>query len=167
MPTRYRRIVSSISSAVAFARLYSESIARIDVLTRRVQEGRDIVAASEFCRWLTFSGIFDLLKTQANEERGILKIDGAHLEYRCHELLSLCNDRMSHNSTEPCLTAGYLQSLHDKIETMAGYLSKLSVETPVITQSVPAVVEPSREPREAVPCPVPARSAGQAGRPLA
>ncbi len=52
------------------------------------------MAASEFCRWLLFSGIFKLL--QENSASGPLKVDGAHLEWKCRELLALCNDRLPH-----------------------------------------------------------------------
>lgn len=86
-----------------------------------------MLAASEFCRWLRFSGLFPLLKANSNNESPPLKIDGSHLEWACEDLLSLCNEQMCRKSPEPCLTAAYLQSLHDKVDTMAGYLSRLAV----------------------------------------
>lgn len=114
-------------------RIYSETSNRIDALSRRVQEGRDVMAASEFCRWLLFSGIFKLLEENASPAP--LKVDGVHLRWKCEQLLDLCNGRLRSNSSEPCLTAGYLQSLHDKVDLMAGYLSRLSAPSPVIQES--------------------------------
>lgn len=150
MPTHYGCIVSSISSEVYFARVYSESANRIEVLKRRVQEGRDIQAASEFCRWLLFSGLLPLLKLNSNDSGKPFKVDGAHLEWLAEDLLALCNEQAGRNAPQPCLTAGYLQSLHDKIDLVAGHVSKLSVASSVTVQRNPAPQDGSdREPMPA------------------
>lgn len=123
----------SIGPRVRFARIYSETSNRIEVLSRRVQEGRDVLAASEFCRWFLFSGILDVLAENSSDAP--LKVDAGHLRWKCQELLELCNDCLRSGSRgEPCLTAGYLQSLHDKVDVMAGYLARLNTRAP---ESVP------------------------------
>lgn len=136
MPTQCGCIVSTDSQAIWFARVYSESSSRIDVLSRRVQEGRDVLAASEFCRWLLFSGIIKLLEENPNPAP--LKVDGAHLQWKCEELLQLCNSRLRSPVAEPCLTAGYLQSLHDKVDLVAGYLSRITAGSAVGVNPVSA-----------------------------
>ena len=85
-------------------RIYRETMNRLDVLSRRVAEGRDVMAASEFARWLSFSGIIRLC--EENACGGDLKVDGALLRWTCEQLIQQCNER---------------------IDLMAGYMSKLSV----------------------------------------
>jgi hypothetical protein len=135
---------------VNLSQIYRETNSRLDILSRRVQEGRDCLAASEFCRWLLFSGILPLLKSHTNHETGLLKIDGAFLQWKCEELLSACNDLLRTNKFDGNFSAAYLQSLHEKIDAMeknqhsiAGYLSKLSVASGVVV-TAPGVSEETR-----------------------
>jgi len=160
MPTQCGCIVSIGPETVWVARVYSETSNRIEVLSRRVQEGRGVMEASEFCRWLLFSGIIQVLEQTPNP--GPLKVDGAHLRWKVEELLSVCNSRLrSGPDGQPCLTAGYLQSLHDKVDLVAGYLSRLSVSTAVSVNSLEASQQTSElEPLATMRNGLPARSAG-------
>src|SRR5512133_1091057 len=103
--------------------LYRETLTRLEVFERRVSENRDVMAASEFCRWLNFSGIFRILDAHPAPEP--LKVDGAFLKWKSGEVLKACNDRFRTNDSKPHLAELQLQSLHDKLNTMAGYLSRL------------------------------------------
>ncbi len=53
----------------------------LDSFSRRVQEGRDVESASDFARWLSFSGILMLLERYPNQvaSHDILKVDGLFL----------------------------------------------------------------------------------------
>lgn len=113
------------SQSVNLHRIWLETSGRLDVLSKRVQEGRDVMAASEFARWLFFSGILKLL--EANSQDGPLKIDGAFLRWKCEELIQQCNDRFRKNSAEPSFTEATFQSIHEKLDKIAGHVSGLSV----------------------------------------
>ena len=106
-------------------RIWRETDTRLDSLARRVAENRDVQPALEFARWLFWSGILELL--EANACDGFLKVDGAHLRWRCEELQRQCTERYRLNDTKPHVEALQLQSIHEKLNLMAGYLSRLTV----------------------------------------
>jgi hypothetical protein len=125
-----------------FSRIYRETNMRLDIFSRRVQEGKDVMAASEFCRWLLFSGIIELLKANSNHETTLLKVDGSFIEWKTNDLLKRCNDFFIHgHPASVTLSAAYLQTLHEKIDLMAGYLSKLSVSQAVSVTPAPGQVQ--------------------------
>ena len=119
-------------NAVNTYRLYNETKNRLETLSRRVSEGRDMVAASEFARWVFFSGIIQLCKENAVD--GALKVDGALLEWTVNELVQKCNERHRTNSSAPTVTEAELKSVHEKLDTIAGYLSRLSVAPAVAVE---------------------------------
>ena len=87
------------------ARIQSETSHRLDVLARCVAEGRDVMAASEFCRWLSFSGILILLERYPNQvpSHNPLKVDGAFLRWKCEDLQSAVNERLRTGNEIHCL----------------------------------------------------------------
>lgn len=97
---------------------------RLNEFTRRVREGRDVQSASEFAKFLLWSGILDFLKAYPQDPP--LRVDGNLLESNCKTLISLCNDRFRTNSTNPCPTRDDQSSMHQKLDLIAGYLAKLS-----------------------------------------
>ena len=116
-------------------RIWSETMGRLEAFSRRVSEGRDVIAASEFARWVFFSGLIQLCKE--NSQDGFFKVDGALLQWTCDQLIERCNERFRTNNLEPSFRAEEFQSLHDKIDRMAGYLSRLSVAPAVVVNPLP------------------------------
>ena len=104
---------------------WNETKNRLETFHRRVQEGRDVQAAVDFARFIQQCGLIKLFEEHSQPEP--LKIDGAFIRWKAEELERCCTERFRTNSSEPTLTAAYLQSLHEKIDLMAGYLSKLTV----------------------------------------
>jgi len=113
--------------------IWKETINRLDTLSRRVAEGRDVMAASEFCRWLNFSGIFKLF--DANPQPEPLKVDGAFARWKCEELLRACNDRFRTNSNAPTIGEKEMRSLHEKLDVLAGYVSRLPAPAAAMTSA--------------------------------
>jgi len=73
--------------------LWRETDTRVDVLARRVREGVDVQAASEFCRWLRNSGVLGVL---AHHERGMpLPVCGCELNRKVERLISACGEWFS------------------------------------------------------------------------
>ena len=117
---------------LAIALVYKETLGRLKSLSRRVAEGRDVMAASEFARWLNFSGILRLC--EENPQDDPFKVDGAFLGCYCQLLIDQCNERFRTNNFSPKFESDDFQSLHDKVdavvrnlETVAGYMAKMTV----------------------------------------
>jgi hypothetical protein len=102
-------------------RIYRETDMRVNILSQRVAENVEVMAALDFSRWLLWSGFLDLLEAHSCD--GPYKIDGAHLRWKCKELQSACQERFRTNDSEPHLTELQLQSINEKLNTIAGYLA--------------------------------------------
>jgi hypothetical protein len=122
----------------ALARIQSETNHRLDIFARRFNEGRDVMAASEYTRWLLGSGILTLLESNANGCTGPLKIDGSFLRWKACQLLDACNDRFRTGDEKPTFDNQEYQSLHEKLDCMASYLSRLSTAPAILVAAVPA-----------------------------
>jgi hypothetical protein len=123
------------STEVIYARIYRETVNQLDSFSRRVQEGRDLEAASNFARWLSFSGILMLL--EAFPEPEPFKVDGRFLRWKCEQLIEAVNLRYRTNNSNPSFEAKDFESMHEKIDRMAGYLSRLSVAPAVTVNPLP------------------------------
>lgn len=64
--------------------LWRETNTRIDVLQRRVNEGVDVDAASEFCRWLRFCGVMRILEEAPSDS--VLPCPGKELAAKIESL---------------------------------------------------------------------------------
>ena len=115
-------------NSAILARIYGQTVNQIDAFSKRVQEGRDVEAASDFARWLSFSGICLLLERYPNEgqSHNPLKVDGRLLRWKCDQLIEACNLRFRTNNLNPSFEKKEFESLHEKVDRMAGYLSKLT-----------------------------------------
>lgn len=98
---------------------------RLDVLSERVQEGRDVMSASEFARWLNFSGIIKLL--EQNSTDGPHKVDGPLVRWKCEALIKDCNAQFVRSSESAELSKDNVESLHAKLDRIAGHVSRLTV----------------------------------------
>lgn len=124
--------------------IYKETMNRLASLSRRVSEARDVAEASDFARWLYFSGIINLL--EANPYPEPLKVDGAFMRWTVDQLVEQCNERFRTNNSDPTFKAAEFQSLHEKIDTMAGYLSRLASAAQFQRLTTPDSLAESSEP---------------------
>jgi len=119
--------------------IWNETNNRLDLLTRRVEQGEDVMAASEFARWVVFSGILELL--EKNPQKPPLTVDGALLRWKCGELIYLCGQVFNKNpSLKP---PSYLEGIYHKLELIAGHLSKFTpplAGTTEVGNTTPALV---------------------------
>lgn len=137
------------SDTAILARIYSETVNKLDSFSRRVQEGRDVNAASEFARWLLFSGILPLLEQYPNQvqSQNPLKVDGAFLRWKAGQLVEACSDRYRTNNQNPSIEKTEFESIHEKIDRMAGYLSRLTAVATVAVEPMSEPVAEKSEPR--------------------
>jgi hypothetical protein len=124
---------------VILARIYGQTVNQLDSFSKRVQEGRDVEAASDFARWLSFSGICLLLERYPNQVQSLdpLKVDGSFLRWKCEQLIEACNERFRTNSLNPVFAKKEFESMHEKIDRIAGYLSKLTAARTINVETVP------------------------------
>jgi hypothetical protein len=95
---------------------------RLERFDRSVQEGKCLEEALDFTRWLFFSGILTLL--EANPQPQPLKVDGSMLRWKCGDVQRKVQERFRLNDSAPHVSATELQTLHDKLDTIAGFLSR-------------------------------------------
>lgn len=112
--------------------LWRETSNRIEVLQRRVNEGCDVDVASEFCRWLRFSGILKLLESAPDDAR--LPCKGLHLSKRVETLLSGCGEYYSKhersNVKPPAqVPRSELEGIHAQLNELRKELARLSPST--------------------------------------
>ena len=139
------------------ATIYRSTMDVLNGYRKRVSENRDVLAASNYARWLNFSGIVQLLRENSNQEPPPLKINGAHLQWTIDDLIQTCAERFRTNSKEITLEVAAMQTLHDKVERltsnvdlMAGQISRLT-DVVASASAVNQAAEPMRTPFQVVP----------------
>lgn len=113
--------------------------AHLGILTARVREGREVLAASDFARWLNFSGIFRLLNPVVETELRKLTAD----------LLNDCGQwfaRHEHSNKErPAqVPRSELEKINAKLNDLASLVAQLSspaIETANEAQASLRVIE--------------------------
>jgi hypothetical protein len=130
------------------ARIYGQTVNQLDTFSKRVQEGRDVESASDFARWLSFSGILLLLERYPNQVQSHhpLKVDGSFLRWKCEQLIEACNERFRTNSLNPAFEKKEFESMHEKIDRVAGYLSKLTAARTINVEPIPEPQPETSEP---------------------
>ena len=120
----------TVSTSSNLHQIWRETMNKLSSYSHRVSESRDVIAASEFGRWLNFCGLIPLFN--ANPQGAPFKVDGALLQWAVNDLIERCNDRFRTNSSDPKMSVDEYESLHDKVDkmmsnqdTIAGYLAKL------------------------------------------
>jgi hypothetical protein len=105
--------------------LYSWTVQRLEHYAARVSECRDLPEALDFARYVLNSRLSAVLRPHSSPD-SCLKVDPDFLDWKARELARAVQDRYALNDTSPHLEALQLQSLHEKLNTIAGYLSKLA-----------------------------------------
>jgi len=74
--------------------LWRETDTRLDSLARSVREGKCVDEASNFCRWLRFSGVLQLL--EQNPKPFPLVVNGTELRRKVEDVLFDCGEHYKH-----------------------------------------------------------------------
>ncbi|HLP78166.1 MAG TPA: hypothetical protein VK327_14760 [Candidatus Paceibacterota bacterium] len=111
--------------------LWRETDQRLDSLTKSVREGRGVAEASNFARWLQFSGLLKILKPFECERP--LPVRVAALTLKMEQLISECNEWYAlHERSNKPRDAYISQSKLDSIdERLAAIEAKLSTAAEV------------------------------------
>jgi len=112
--------------------LWRETSNRIEVLQGRVNEGVDVDAASEFARWLRFSGVLKLLESSPDDAR--LPCKGHQLSKAVETLIYDCgqwyaNHERSNVKPPAQVQRSELEAINAQLAAMRETLAKLSPST--------------------------------------
>jgi hypothetical protein len=102
-------------------RIWSETDRRLDSLSKQVREGVNVDEASNFCRWLQFSGVLKFL--EPFEQDVPLPIRARELRRKCEVLISECGDWYRYHERSNCPRDAYIS--RSKLESIESRLSKI------------------------------------------
>jgi len=100
--------------------LYKEAINKLASFERRVREGKDVEAAREFCAWLLFSKLDDILKP--HDCQGALKVDSGQLRYRAEQLQREVQDAWRSGKVSH-VDASALDGINRKLDLIAAQVA--------------------------------------------
>jgi len=112
--------------------LWRETANRIAVLQGRVNEGVDVDGASEFARWLRFSGLLKILESAPDDPR--LPCKGSLLTAQVETLVYDCgqwyaNHERANRKPPAQVPRSELESINAQLASLRETLAKLSPST--------------------------------------
>jgi len=112
--------------------MWRETDNRLDVYAARVREGVDVLAASDFARWLRFSGVLKIL--EAVEQPFPLLVKGKELSKKNEDLISDCGEwfgqhERANYQPHPGIPRTELERINATLADMQNQLQKLSPPT--------------------------------------
>jgi len=121
-------------------RIFRETEMRLDTYSRRVREGVEVLPASDFARWLQFSGILELL--EAHEMAVPLRVES--LRVKTTDLLFECGEwfrlhERSNTPRDPLVPRCELERITARLTQIEQAL-RLS---PPLTENTASVAEPA------------------------
>jgi len=111
--------------------LWRETNTRLDVLAGRVREGVDVQAASEFARWLFFSGVIQVLTP--HEAGYPLPCRAQELKKKTDQLVSACGEwfadhERSNTKPEPTVPRSQLEAINEQLRNINAQLGEITNE---------------------------------------
>jgi len=112
--------------------LWRETSNRIGVLQGRVNEGVDVDAASEFARWLRFSGLLKILESAPDDQR--LPCKGSLLAKQVETLVYDCglwyaNHERANRKPPAQVPRSELEKINAQLHTLSLAVAQLSPPT--------------------------------------
>jgi len=108
--------------------IWRSTVTRLDTLAQHVREGNDIMAASEFARWVRCSGLIKLFQMFPAADPH--PVNGRAVDDAVRDLLYLCEEKWS-NGKVPIVTESKLDQLNRKLDIIAAHIAHA---TPVATK---------------------------------
>jgi len=102
--------------------LFEQTKLKLDVYRQRVQDCKDIQAASEFARWLRTSGLVRLF--EKNPLAAPLCVNGSGMDAQIGDLILLCGEKWKHGA-ERVVEVSEIERLNYKVDVLADALRGL------------------------------------------
>lgn len=119
---------------ITFARhklhcMWSHTMLRLQQYLTRIKEGKDVMAASEFARFVRNVGLVDLFSVNATD--GPLMVSGAKVDALCSAVLQGCADAWN-NRSAPTVELAAVERINHKLDVIAAHLARVS--SPPLTE---------------------------------
>ena len=124
--------IVATDSEVNLHLLWQATIRQVDSYAARVAENRDVMQALDFARFVLNSRLVNVLVPYGRG--GELKVDPGLLRWKAEELQRACTDRFRMNDCKPHIEQLQLEAVHEKLDLVAGYLSKLVLQGAVMVE---------------------------------
>jgi hypothetical protein len=108
--------------------LWNETMTRLERLHKRVCEGKHVDEASEFARWLRFSGLLDIFRIFKASEP--LEVDVAKVDKLIVDVLFECEQFWKRNPRGPWVSLSELEAINQKLDLLAARISQMPVAEP-------------------------------------
>jgi len=105
----------------------SQVLQTLEIHKRRVREGKELMGALDFCRFILRSGLLPLFKE--------FDRDAVALRKQVEELMSEVQERFVDRDEGAQLKDEDFRTLHDKLDLIAGYVSRIPASP--VAQPVP------------------------------
>jgi len=92
----------------------------VDRFAVRVREGKDVDAASGFCRWLLTTGLLEMLR--ANPSPFPLRCDGAGLALKVRNLIADCGEQYVNPARPKSVEFSEIESINAKLAVLMEHL---------------------------------------------
>jgi len=120
--------------SVQIYKLFSETQCLATRYERAVREGKELLAAVEWVRFLVNSGILELLKRIASES--VIRIDVSELEKRVTRVREEAQFQWSCSVNKPHIDLSEVEAIHRKVDAMAEWMLKHDADVIVGVPSV-------------------------------
>jgi len=112
-------------SNVQLYRLWNETDNRLVSLARSVREGKCVDEASNFCRWLRFTGLLELLEQNSRPEP--LPVKGRELRGKVEDILFECGELYKGGKLPlPKYSESDMASVMDRLDSITERLNQIS-----------------------------------------
>ncbi len=117
------------------SRIYSETVNNLERLAREVREGKNVLAAADFVRWLQFSGVLDLFSRYSFPDQNFPPLDR-----KLADLLQDCGEHFRGGRVVPRYDQSDIAEINRKLDALLA--GNVRVVTTVVARvSAAEVVE--------------------------
>lgn len=119
--------------SVMLHQIWRETTRKLEAYARDVRENKNVREASEFARWLQFSGVIKILEAFPQAEP--LRVDGAALRKLAHELVLDCGECFRNGKADAKYAASDIAEINRKLDLIAAHVSTISPLIPATTEA--------------------------------
>jgi len=112
---------------VRLHRVWNETTRQIETFQRDAREGKRVMEASVFARWLRFSGILEIL--EGNPQDFPLEVNGKALRAKVEDLLSDCGEKFRTGKADPTYAQSDIAEINRKLDVIAHHVGKFAPPT--------------------------------------
>jgi len=119
------------TDVVTLHQIWRETTRKLESFARDVRESKRVLEASDFARWLQFSGVVKIMEAFPNPEP--LRVDGAAIRKQISDLLYDCGESFRNGKADPKYAASDIAEINRKLEVIAAHVATLSPPSKIST----------------------------------